>query len=73
LDHDNVIEDFVHISPGTNLAGTVKIGKNSWIGIGAAVSNNVSIIADCKVGAGAVVIKDITEYGTYVGIPARRV
>ena len=26
LDHDNVIEDYVHISPGVNLAGTVKVG-----------------------------------------------
>lgn len=73
LDHDNVIEDYVHISPGAKLAGTVKIGKGSWIGIGSVVSNNVNICSECKVGAGAVVVKDITEPGTYVGVPARRV
>lgn len=70
LDHDNVIEDYVHISPGVNLAGTVKVGKGSWLGIGSAVNNNVNIISGCKVGAGAVVVRDITEPGTYVGIPA---
>ena len=73
LDHDNVIEDYVHISPGANLAGTAKIGKGSWIGIGSTVSNNINITSGCIVGAGAVVVSDITEPGTYVGVPARRV
>ena len=73
LDHDNVIENYVHISPGVNMAGTVKVGKGSWIGIGSVVSNNVNICSDCKVGAGAVVVKDITEPGTYVGVPVRKI
>ncbi len=73
LDHDNIIEDYVHISPGVNTAGTVKVCKRSWIGIGSVVSNNVNICSGCKVGAGAVVVKDITEPGTYVGVPVRRV
>lgn len=73
LDHDNVIEDYVHISPGANLAGTVRVGKGSWIGIGSVVSNNVNICSGSKLGAGAVVVKDITEPGTYVGIPVRKI
>jgi sugar O-acyltransferase (sialic acid O-acetyltransferase NeuD family) len=73
LDHDTVIEDYVHISPGVNMAGTVKVGKGSWLGIGSIVSNNVNICSGCKVGAGTVVVKDITEPGTYVGVPVRRV
>ena len=73
LDHDNVIEDYVHISPGVKTAGSVGIGKSTWLGIGSVVSNNVNICSGCKVGAGAVVVKDITEPGTYVGIPVRRV
>lgn len=73
LDHDNVIEDYVHISPGANLAGTVKVGKRSWLGIGSVVSNNVNICSGCKLGAGAVVVKDITEPGTYVGGPVRKI
>lgn len=73
IDHDNLIEDYVHISPGVHTAGTVKIGKGTWLGVGSKVSNNLNIISGCKVGAGAVVVKDITEAGTYVGVPARRV
>lgn len=73
IDHDNVIEDYVHISPGAHLAGTVCVRKGTWLGIGSLISNNVNITSGCKVGAGAAVVRDITEAGTYVGVPARRV
>jgi len=73
LDHENVIEDYVHISPGVRTAGSVEVGKRTWLGIGSLISNNVNICSGCKVGAGAVVVKDITEPGTYVGVPVRRV
>lgn len=68
-----MIEEYVHISPEVHLAETVSIGKSSWIGIGSVVSNNINITSGCMVGAGAVVVKDITEAGTYVGVPARKV
>ena len=73
LAHDNVIKDYVHISPGVRTAGRVSIGKLTWLGIGSVVSNNVNICSGCKVGAGAVVVKDITEPGTYVGVPVRKI
>lgn len=73
IDHDNLIEDYVHISPGVNLAGTVRVGKKTWIGIGSTVINNKNIHKDCKIGAGAVVIKNISESGTYVGVPVRKI
>lgn len=73
IDHDNFIEDYVHISPGVHTAGTVRIGKGTWLGIGSVVSNNINITSGCKVGAGAVVVKDIDETGTYVGVPVRKI
>ncbi|WP_342539706.1 acetyltransferase [Sporosarcina sp. FSL K6-1540] len=73
IDHDNNIEGYVHVSPGAHLAGTVKVGQGSWLGIGSLISNNVNITSRCIVGAGAVVIGDIVEPGTYLGVPARRV
>lgn len=73
VDHDNRIADFVHVSPGAHLAGMVVIGQKTWIGIGSTISNNLTITGDCKIGAGAVVVKDITESGTYVGVPARSI
>ncbi|MDI2587667.1 acetyltransferase [Psychrobacillus sp. NEAU-3TGS] len=73
IDHDNIIEDYVHISPGVHLAGTVKVGRGSWLGIGSIVINNVNITSGCKLGAGSVVVKDITELGTYIGVPALKI
>lgn len=73
IDHDNLIGEYVHISPGVHTAGNVSIGGLSWLGIGSTVSNNVKINEECIVGAGAVVVKDLTEPGIYLGVPARRV
>lgn len=72
VDHDNLIGNYVHVSPGSHLAGTVTVGQESWLGIGSIVSNSVSIVSGCIIGAGAVVIRDIVEVGTYFGVPARR-
>ena len=73
VDHDCVVGDYVHISVGAHLSGTVAVGTGTWIGTGAIVSNNVNICGECMIGAGAVVIKDINEPGTYVGVPARKI
>ena len=73
VDHDCMIKDYVHISPGVHIAGTVKVGENTWIGTGTSVINNISIADDCIIGAGTVVIDDISNCGTYVGAPARMV
>ena len=73
VDHDCVLGDYVHVSVGAHLAGTVNVGEAAWIGIGATVSNNISIQSKCMIGAGAVVVKDIEEEGTYIGVPARKI
>ena len=71
VEHDNVLEDYVHVSVGAKLCGTVRVGKKTWVGAGAVVRNNVSICGDCMIGAGTVVVKNIVKPGTYVGVPAR--
>lgn len=72
VDHDCVIEDYVHISPGAHLAGNVQVGIKSWLGMGSLIIHNLRICNDCIIGAGAVVIRNIDESGTYVGIPVRK-
>lgn len=73
VEHDNVLEDFVHVSVGARLAETTHIGRRTWIGIGSSISNNIAICEDCIIGAGAVVIESIRQSGTYVGVPAEKV
>jgi len=72
IDHDCEIGDYVHISVGVHLCGTVKVGAGTWIGAGSTVSNNIQICGGCMIGAGAVVIRDIKEKGIFVGVPAHK-
>ena len=72
VEHDNYIEDYVHLSPGSTLGGTVRIGMGTHVGIGAVIKNNVSVCEKCTIGAGAVVVKDIGESGVYVGVPVHK-
>lgn len=71
VDHDCVLDDYVHISPGATIAGTVHVGRRTWICVGASVVNNLNICNDVIVGAGGAVIQDISIPGTYVGVPAK--
>lgn len=72
IDHDNTIEDFVHLSPGVTLAGTVNIKELTWIGTSATIINNITIEKNNIIGAGAVVVKNIDDTNkTFVGVPAK--
>lgn len=71
IDHDCVLADGIHVCPGAHLAGDVKVGAKSWIGIGACIRNGVSIGREVTVGAGAAVICDIEDGLVVVGVPAR--
>ncbi|HAS91462.1 MAG TPA: acetyltransferase [Clostridiales bacterium] len=73
VEHDNFIDDYVHLSPKVALGGTVRVGKSTHIGIGATVINNITIADNCIIGAGAAVVNDILHGGTYVGVPARKI
>lgn len=72
VEHDNQIENYVHISPNGTCCGTVKVGELTHIGAGAIVKNNIRITSECVIGAGAIVVKDIIEKGTYIGVPAKK-
>jgi sugar O-acyltransferase (sialic acid O-acetyltransferase NeuD family) len=71
IDHDCVIDNAVHISPGVNLAGAVKVGALSWIGIGASVKQCIQIGTNVVIGAGATVINDVYDDFIVVGTPAK--
>ncbi len=71
VEHDCNIAAFVHISPNASLAGNVEVGEGTHIGIGASVIQGIKIGKWAVVGAGAVVIRDVPDYATVVGNPAR--
>ena len=71
VDHDNLIGDGVHLSPGVHLGGNVSIGSLSWIGIAATVVHGCTIGENVVAGAGAVVIDNVSDATTVVGVPAK--
>jgi len=71
IDHDCIIEDFVHIAPGAILCGNVQVGKGSLIGAGAVVLPKIKIGKFCLVGAGSIVTKNVPDYSVVAGNPAR--
>jgi acetyltransferase EpsM len=58
VDHECVLENFVHISPGAILTGNVHVGEGTHIGAGATVIPGVRIGKWCTIGAGSVIIRD---------------
>ncbi len=71
VDHDCLIGDGVHICPGAHLAGDVRVGDRSWVGIAATIRQGITIGRDATVGAGAVVVSDVADGSTVVGVPAK--
>lgn len=73
VEHETKIGDFVHAAPGTTICGRCHIGSRVMLGAGSTVIDKITICSDVVIGAGSVVIHDITQPGTYVGVPAHRI
>lgn len=71
IDHDCIVEDYAHIGPGVCLAGNVRVGEGTFLGIGSVAIMGSAIGRWSIVGAGAAVIHDIPDNVTAVGLPAR--
>lgn len=70
VDHDCVIEDFVHLSPGVHLGGAVTIDRGAHLGVGVSVIQVRRIGAWSTVGAGASVVRDVPADVVAYGVPA---
>jgi serine O-acetyltransferase len=73
----SVVGDDVTIYQGVTLGGTGKergkrhptVGNHVSIGSGAKLLGNITIGDNCRVGAGSVVLRDVPENSTIVGVP----
>ena len=72
IGHDVVLKDYVTLYPGVNVSGNVIVEKQCELGTGAKIIQGKRIGSNSIIGAGAVVIRDISTEGTYVGVPAGR-
>lgn len=71
LGHDSIIGSFSTLHPGVHVSGSAHLATGVLMGTGSVVLPEVQINANCTVGAGAVVTKDIAPNQTVVGVPAR--
>jgi acetyltransferase-like isoleucine patch superfamily enzyme len=71
VDHHNCIGSHAQIAPGAHLGGNVVVGEGALIGIGAVVLPQRGVGQWATVGAGAVVTRNIPDFATAVGLPAR--
>ncbi len=73
-----IVGDDVTLYQGVTLGGTGKekgkrhptLMNNVFVGAGARILGNITIGANCRVGAGSVVLRDVPDNSTVVGVPA---
>ena len=71
VEHDCVIHTNVHIAPGAVLGGAVTVGRDTLVGLGARIKPGIRIGLGCTIGAGAVVVSNIPDHATVMGVPAK--
>lgn len=71
IGHNCVIGKRTFIAPGVLLGGGTEIGDYCYIWQGVITRSNISICDKVVIGAGSLVMKDITKSGVYFGSPAK--
>ncbi len=73
IGHDVAIGDFSQLSAHCDLTGHVQLGNSVFLGSRVSIIPNVNIISNSRIGAGAVVFRNIKVVGTYIGNPAKKI
>lgn len=73
IGHNSVIKDYVSLLWNVNISGYDHIEEGVLIGSGSTIIQNKRIGQGAIIGAGAVVVKDVDEWTTSVGVPARTI
>lgn len=71
INHNSSIGDFSTLNPQVSICGDVLVGEGVYFGTGVKVIDKVRIGTGAILGAGAVVVRDIPEWVTAVGVPAK--
>ncbi len=73
IGHDSIIGDYFTTAPMAGIMGNNTIGDRVYFGTHACTRQKITICSDVTIGLGSGVVNNITEPGTYVGLPAKRI
>lgn len=73
IGHDCKIDDFFSAMPGSIVSGNVTIGKKFYLGTNSSVREKIKICNNVVIGLNSGVVNNITQEGTYVGVPALKI
>ena len=72
LAHHCVLEEGVFLSTGCNFGASIHAHKYAYCGISSTIMTGIHELGeDCLIGAGAVVIKDVSDGAVMAGVPAK--
>ena len=71
IDHHCSVRECATIDPAAILAGNVTIGRFTRVHTAAVVKNKIRIGENSVIGAGAVIIEDVPDDVTVVGVPGK--
>ncbi len=73
IGHDTVIGDYFSMMPNAIVGGNVTVEDYVYLGSCSNIREKINISPDVIIGMNAAVVKNITEGGTYVGVPAKKI
>lgn len=73
IGHDCRIGNYFTTAPGVKISGNNEIGERVYFGTNSSSKQKIRICNDVTIGMNAAVVKDITESGTYVGVPSKKI
>lgn len=69
--HNTVVGDFNVFNPGVAVSGNVVIGNTNLFGVHSCIRQGIRIGSNNILGMGGVLLKDMSDWQTWVGVPAK--
>lgn len=71
--HDSVISDYVTTAPDVSVSGNVNVGECVYFGTKTSIREKITVCSNTIFGLNSGIVSDITESGTYVGTPCKKI
>lgn len=72
IGHDSKIGNYNSFMPGVRISGEVTIGDRNLWGLNSGILQQKKVGNDVTIGAGSILLRNVKNGGTYVGVPAVR-